>query len=268
MVSFLFWNIHKKPLLNEIIDVANNLDVDFLVLAECAIPRFDLVTSLNENSNKLYRQAPGVSRKLTILTAYESQYLRPIKDEGGISIHSFVHPRFKPLLLVSVHLPSKMYSNEMEQGFLSVRLARIIETAEAKVGHSRTLLMGDFNMNPFEPGLVSAEALHAVMDKRIAAKKSRSVHNENRKFFYNPMWNFLGDMNKVPGTYYYPSGMISYFWNTFDQILLRPDLLDDFQNENLKIITNIGSIELTKESGIPDLKIGSDHLPIFVSLDL
>jgi len=94
---------------------------------------------------------------------------------------------------VAVHLSSKLYQKQDDHILYSTRLARQIGEAEQSLGHSRTLIIGDLNMNPFESGVVGAEALHGVADRRIAKKKFRSVQGEKRQFFYNPMWSYFGE---------------------------------------------------------------------------
>ncbi len=54
----------------------------------------------------------------------------------------------------------------------------------------------------------------------------------------------------------------------FDQVLIRPDLLDFFQIDSLKIITEINGISLLSDFGRPNKSKGSDHLPILFSLNL
>ena len=68
------------------------------------------------------------------------------------------------------------------------------------------------------------------------------------------------------GTYYYKGGHISYFWNTFDQILLRPSLLNYFKSEDISIISQIRDKSLLKNNKID--KSFSDHLPIMIKLDI
>ena len=51
----------------------------------------------------------------------------------------------------------------------------------------------------------------------------------------------------------------------FDQILIRPDLLDFFKTNNLEIVTEIRGISLLSASGKPDKIRASDHLPIIPS---
>ena len=146
----------------------------------------------------------------------------------------------------------------------------MISQAEKQVGHYRTVLVGDLNMNPFEDGVVGANGLHAVMSRRIAERQKRTVQNREYQFFYNPMWNFFGDETSgPPGTYYYSnSEYVVYFWNMFDQVLIRPQLLDRFKSTDLKIVHCIDTISLLSSSGIPDKYSKSDHLPIVFILNL
>jgi hypothetical protein len=157
---------------------------------------------------------------------------------------------------------------ENDQTLNAVRVADLIRKAEDQVGHMKTLVIGDFNMNPFEVGLVGSDCFHAVMDQNIAKKRSRTVQGQNRAYFYNPMWGFMGDSSPGPsGTYYYSnSEYVNYFWNTFDQVLLRPNLLDAFSKENLAVISKIGDRDLIVNQKI--LSMSSDHLPIMISLSI
>ena len=84
------------------------------------------------------------------------------------------------------------------------------------------------------------------------------------------MWSCFGDNTLGPpgSYYYYASKQINYFWNIFDKVLIRPDLLEFFVNDDLKILTEAGSIQLLTPSGIPNIGIASDHLPIIFSLDV
>jgi hypothetical protein len=80
------------------------------------------------------------------------------------------------------------------------------------------------------------------------------------------MWGRMGDSSAgAPGTYYYGgSSYVSYFWNTFDQVLLRPDLLDFFSQDDLRVISKIGDKDLMTANGISSSY--SDHLPVIVTL--
>lgn len=124
-------------------------------------------------------------------------------------------------------------------------------------------------MNPFATGVVAAHGLHAVMSRSIAAKAERTVQERLYPFFYNPMWSHFGDMAEPPGAYYYEHAeQVVYFWNMFDQVLLRPALLPVFDNRSLRILTTDGEGSFLTERGLPNKSTHSDHLPILFELSI
>lgn len=124
------------------------------------------------------------------------------------------------------------------------RLGDRIRQLENEEGHDKSVLVGDLNMNPFEAGMVSASGFHGVMSRSVAEKGDRQVQEEIYPFFYNPMWSFYGGTTPgPPGTYYYQGTQhITYFWNIFDQVLIRPALLGGFDDKNLEVVTEAGGI--------------------------
>lgn len=149
-------------------------------------------------------------------------------------------------------------------------MANEIRKIEEKVGHSRTVLVGDLNMNPFQGGVIAANGLHAVMDRTIALRRSRTVQARRYPFFYNPMWGLFGDATAgPPGTHFYENASHDMlFWNMYDQVLIRPDLLPYFHNEELKILTEDDTVSFLTHRGLPDASGVSDHLPILFKLHL
>lgn len=266
MTAVLFWNLNKKPLIDELACLCTEHEVDVLVLAECDIPEPKLQLALNAGRASPYLSPPNYSQRLKFLTRFPLDCFKLVSDEDEISIRQVVPPVGPEVLLVGVHLGSKLYMTEMDQSFASTRVMRSISEAEARIGHDRTILIGDLNMNPFEDGVVSAEGLHAVMARDVAARKTRIVKGQERKLFYNPMWGRMGDCSKgPPGTYFKDmSNYVNYYWHTFDQVLLRPDLLGYFDDESLVVITETGGKSLLNK-GKPSNKF-SDHLPIYVRL--
>lgn len=124
-------------------------------------------------------------------------------------------------------------------------------------------------MNPFESGIVSAAGLNATMSRVIAAAEYRSVYKNSYPFFYNPMWNLFGDDDSAPGTFFYNRNEhVAYFWHLFDQMLVRPRLLDRLPRRGVQMLTEINGISLLRKDGRPDNKFASDHLPIVFGLDL
>ena len=270
MITFLFWNTNKKDVRELIASLATTHQVDVIILAECGTPSSALLTIVNERSNGEYHLPDSVCSAITIITRFSRNFLTPKFETDRLSFR-LLHLPARPELLISVvHLPSKLFSSEDSQVFGATELARRIAETESEIGHRRTIIVGDFNMNPFEKGIIAASGLHAVMSRRIAARGSRTVQGKKYHFFFNPMWAHLGDqMDSPPGTYYYERAEpVNYFWNAFDQVLLRPDLIDFFPLNGLQILTAVGDDSLITDKGIPDRNHASDHLPIIFRLDL
>lgn len=271
MITFLFWNLNRKPLQDIVSSLATAYKVDVLMLTECSIEPNTMLAALNQRDEAEYHYAPcyGCS-KVEIFTRFTAEFIRPIYELDRLTVRCLNLPGLTDILLAVSHLPSKLYWSDESQAFECVELSNSIRNAEQQIGHSRTVLVGDFNMNPFEGGIVSAIGLHAVMTRHIAQKKSRVVQEKEYPFFYNPMWNFFGDSRGgPPGTYYYTNAEPKvFFWNIFDQVLVRPDLLSRFSTEDLSIIHHHGDTSLLTKQQVPNTDISSDHLPILFKIQL
>jgi hypothetical protein len=270
MINFLFWNLNKKPLQLNIKSLANNFDVDIFMFAECNISPDTLLRTLNQDSVLYYYSRNIGCQKITIYTRFSSDFLRPKRETSRITIRHLTLPGLRDILLAVLHLPSKFDWSSPSQSSECYEVANMIKEAEQEVGHSRTILVGDFNMNPFEDGFVSANGFNAVMCRRIAGRKNRIVQKREYPFFYNPMWNCFGDETPgPPGTYFYNVyEHVGYFWNMFDQVLIRPELLTCIDNNSVTILDSDGTISFLNSQGIPDSNIVSDHLPILFKINL
>ncbi len=268
MPTLLFWNLCKRNLGTLAAYLARDTRADIVVLAECSEPMNSLLNEFNSDGSPFYDSDPGFPDRFAILSLYPRSAVEIVRDTFGISIRHYSPPIGQSFSIVAVHLQSKRYQNENDQSFLSTRVAQVIQKAEADLGHSRTIAIGDFNMNPFEPGMIAAGGLHATMDRRIALRDKRVVQEEEHPFFYNPMWSHLGDKNNsVPGSYFYNnSSRTNLFWHAFDQVLLRPSLLSFFTDDNVQVITKVRGINLLGSKGRPNAREFSDHLPIALAL--
>ena len=272
MIRFLFWNLNKKPLEARIASLARHHDIDVLMFAECLIPVGRMLSTLFDGTGRAYRPSPSKRESLAVYTRFPGRSVPLLSETKGnrLTVCDLVLPARPHVLLALAHLPSKLPWGDASQGFECAEIARIIRGIEEEVGHSRTVLVGDFNMNPFEAGLVSANGFHGVMARRVASRRSRVVQHRDYPFFYNPMWGHFGHgTDDPPGTYYYAGAEhVEYFWNTFDQVLVRPALLDNFPDDQVRILDSDGSAPLVASTGRPDSANASDHLPITFALSL
>lgn len=267
MLRFLFWNVNRKALAGLVSELALSAKADFVIVAEPGFGFVELTQMLNADSPdyKYHQIRPS---RLMFFSKFESLH-RPVFESDHFSMLHYRLPGRPDFLLVIVHLPSKLYSSATSQMFGCQHVAQRIREVEAHLGHRRTILLGDLNSNPFEPGLVSASGFHGVMSRKVAERLSRRVHGEEYPFFYNPMWNHFGDDNGIPGTYfYYRSEHVNFFWNMFDQVLIRPDLLKFLPTRGVEILQDINSRSLISKNGQPDSIAASDHLPIKLTLEI
>ena len=135
----------------------------------------------------------------------------------------------------------------------------------AEQGTKHLVILGDFNMNPYDSGMGLALGFNAMMTKECTALGERTHNDKPYDFYYNPMWSLFGDNSPgPPGTVHDTSNQGPYGWSMLDQVLLHHTMIDRFHN--VQILTHAGTTALTKNNGRPDASAASDHLPILVDL--
>jgi hypothetical protein len=279
--TVLFWNIHQKPLYDSIASLCHSREVDFLLLAESSLNGARLLETLNRPGKPHYWPIYAQPDDLAFFATQPPLTLVDVVAIPSLDFSDLILPttsnvlffRIKdplnPFSLVLVHLRSQLRAKPIDlmEGIRNVNSR--IRLFEAKVGDPRTIVVGDFNLNPFDEGLIAASGFHAMMTRRLATQEGRVVDRIRHPFFYNPMWARFGCeefTGRPPGTYYYDkAGTVRYYWNIFDQVLIRPSLLGNFRDQDLELIDADGRSTMRKK-GIPNSSLYSDHLPILFKL--
>ena len=260
-MKYLFWNTQRNKDINETIcELIVEHGISFVVLAEYSADVSELLELLayHDVSMSEYRNC---SERITILGQVQS--IEPRTDTD----HAIIRIINKKDILCCVHLNSKIFSGHEEyREILIEQIVNDIRNVEQELGTENTIVVGDFNLNPYDTSFVNARYFHGLPVYADAERKSRTVAGKEYYMFYNPMWNFLGDFKEPYGTYYHGgSDAINTFWNIYDQVIIRPALKDRFVNESLKIITETETKFLLDHNGHPNKKI-SDHLPIIFEI--
>ncbi|WP_281232873.1 hypothetical protein [Flavobacterium gelatinilyticum] len=270
-LSFLFWNTNGKKCVEEINNIVKNHDIDILILAENPASPSEILLKLNESSSDYYPNHPSsFCAKIKIYTKFHYNFISPIEESHRLTARKLSLPTISDINLVGLHLGDKGNFSSESQSEMATQLREQIILLEKNSGHSKTIIIGDFNMNPFELGMIKANGFHGTMSQKIAKQKKRKVQYIDYDYFYNPMWGLFGDLSrKTNGTYFYRRAeLVNLEWNIFDQVLIRPSLIDNFEKKSLEIITNDGTKDLITRNGIPNKNLYSDHLPIKFKLIL
>lgn len=223
--TFLFWNLGRNRLEERLGRIVTAHSVDVVALAECPNPD-DVEAHLRRLvDERFWRDASAGSNTEFLCRLNPDEVSRSF--EARRMVGRLLWLDAAAILFVQAHLPDRRNFSREDQTLLAPDVAREIRQAEQEAGHTRTLLMGDLNMNPFDPGVAGANALNGVMTRSIAARRQRTVQHKDHPFFYNPMWACFGDRTSgPPGTYYHrgssPSG---FYWNVLDQALIRPSIM-------------------------------------------
>lgn len=210
MMTFLFWNMGgegSKKTPEEVVaetarearrlDVLRNLaesrNVDVVMLAECPVDARRVLSELNRGTRQKglqFREADSDSqcKKILIFPRFPARFLLRRSEGPRFTgrLISLPEPR-PPLVLFVVHFGSKLYKSDASQTLAAPGFSQIVKDLEKKAKHDRTLIVGDFNMNPFEDGVVGAEGLNAAMTRWVAEKVERKIEGVKYPFFYNPM---------------------------------------------------------------------------------
>jgi len=172
-----------------------------------------------------------------------------------------------PFLLCCVHLSSKRNRSDLHLQYAAGILRGDIEAQEKVLKTENTVVVGDFNMNPFEAGMTATGAMHALPCYKLASRMvSRTVDGASYNMFYNPSWRLLGDRDQSAGTYYYSdSSHDTLYWHVFDQVVIRPRFGKRLLSDSVRVVTSICGDSLARPSGYPHV---SDHFPLAFTIDV
>ena len=150
MAIFAFWNAHKNSLTQAISDLAHQHNVDVLILAESDINVNKLLAELNAADAPHFQFTFGLCKRIKIYTKFSREFIKPVFESDRLTVRHLQLPAQTDILLAAIHFPSKLFFTEASQTSECFELARSIRSVEEKLGHTRTILVGDFNMNPLE----------------------------------------------------------------------------------------------------------------------
>ena len=260
MLNILFWNLKRNAIEDYIIDCIVENNVDIAIFSEFDKTNFN---KIEENLGNMYSRILSVQddRKVTLI-AKTTFLVTILQQQNRYNIYS-VKTALKDYLLVAIHLEDRRNYQPAERIETIRCLVADIEKTEELLGCNNTIVIGDFNANPYDEELLSKFAFNAVLFKTIVNKSELTNPNTlKRKRFYNPILHYISENTEMYGSFYYEKDYRTPYWYCFDQILVRKSLVDNINH--MEYLKRINVKDLLKNS-IPNTEI-SDHLPLLVNL--
>lgn len=265
-IKYLFWNMYNKNLISPLLDLVLENQTDIVTLAEAK--KLDIVSLINHlktNGDEWYDIQISTKNDIRVI-AKKGIDLIPVKEESHYSIYKIKKNNIIDCLLVVVHLLSKMSKSNEVQNNRANDVARELSKYEQEIfgiGEKRTIIVGDFNMQPYEAGICSGYGFNATMSAKHAAKITRKIEGKTTYLYYNPMWSLMGANKLVQGSYYSSGDKDDHaiYWYSFDSVLLRPCFIDKFNWDYFEIVEGTKTHNFVPNTTI-DKDNYSDHLPI------
>src|SRR5262249_17915255 len=160
-----FWNIREKPLLARVTRLVTRHAVDVVVLAECVAAPADVLGTLNAIGGSVWVRSNSLNDRVLVFNreAAGAPIGRFNGFNNGLTICELRPPARPSLVLAALHFPSKHGWSEEDQLSFAPLMAATVERIEDQIAVHRTVMVGDFNMNPFDPSMVSGFGFHALM---------------------------------------------------------------------------------------------------------
>lgn len=258
-VNLLFWNMKNNSNETWVEHLIRERNVDIALFAEYKSTSFNTVVS--NLPGYIQYDGYGGCQKITLLCK-KPLAVKVKREQNRYTLYSCTCEQVL-YNIIGIHLPASPSSNPNDRKNVIRDIIHDIEEQEKEEKHKNTIVIGDFNCNPFDEEIIQKDSFNAVLFKELIKKQEVVIYNEKRwRRFYNPILTFLSEDTKTYGSLYYSSGIAPLYWNSFDQVLVRKELID--RVSSLEYIKQINGKSLLKDVK-PNDSI-SDHLPLIVEI--
>ena len=291
MVRILSWNIHTnknkrtKLLQRALTEVVDENNIDIVILQEAfgtfvntalnaLVTQYDEILHLGSSTGsgvRMFVKQNAFSYSSIKKFHRNKLLLASFKRNGGIEDFN----------IAAVHLHSKVGNTERQQLWKNQPIFNEVKKFEKGSSNNRTIIVGDFNHNPYDSNLCDPFLINCKDSRQLISTLSKNPisKSRNQDYWYNPMWNLLGDHDfrngkeRVTGTYFRYTEDETPIWNLLDGVIIRPSIMDRVDYNESAIITETTTVKFLKKFTIrkdesliyEDL---SDHLPVKFAIDI
>ena len=261
MLNILFWNLNRNSIEKNIVECLVENNIDIAIFTECNA--IDIV-QIEKNLGQMYVYIEGKQKDTKIkVIAKTTLEVTIIQQQNRYSL-CYVGYAIQEYLLEGIHLEDRRNYEIADRINLTIKpLVNDIEQAEKSFECDNTIVIGDFNAEPYSEELLSKYSFNAVLFKSIIEKREfTNPISLPRKRFYNPMLHYISEDTEMYGSFYYADNYMTSYWYCLDQVLVRKNLVDMINQ--VEYLKKIGNTNLLKNK-VPDKNI-SDHLPLLIKL--
>jgi hypothetical protein len=117
----MFWNVGRREIGEAVGHLCREHDVDVLLLAEADASSGRLVLAINESAgpHRTYWELPCLESRVRAFTHFPAGVVTAAFDDGRVKMLNLHPPIGRPLLIVSAHLPSKLWADDEDQAYRS-----------------------------------------------------------------------------------------------------------------------------------------------------
>jgi len=261
----VFWNVNRSDLTNLVCLLAESTMADIIVLNENQVTSNEMLRALRQHvSVDFYLPRATSERRFHCFCRTRSLDASEVHSGFRTSVRDLKIGHHRALLGLVHGVDTRNYDTETRQSFAQ-ELSSEMRFVKQQQGTNKLLMIGDFNMNPYDRGMNLAVGMNAMMTRSCVRPGFRRFLGKDYELYYNPMWSLFGDNTEGPsGTVYDTSNQGPYGWSMLDQVVINHSIVGIF--EEVRILTYAGSQPLMDDRGRPDASIASDHFPIQVTL--
>lgn len=261
----VFWNVKKRKLTDLVCELAKATIADSIILLECSASTSEILNALRSKVDQDYF-APQIIKAGRFLCFCRIPELDLSEIHRGLrtSIRRFSLGS-KHTLLGFVHGCDIRNYDDSNRQSCAQSLMEDIRFIQTEQRNDQVILIGDFNLNPYDRAMNAANGWNAMMTRNCVSDRKRKFLGKKYNLYYNPMWSLMGDGSEgPPGTIYDTSRQGPYGWSMLDQVLFSHTAVDVFKS--VRVLAKAGPHSLVDARGRPDSKNASDHLPILVEI--
>jgi len=258
-MNLLFWNLHKNSIENFIADIILENDVDVAIFAEYKQNNFSTVIDRLGNN---YYKCENLPDAKTILLCKNTIIAESKRDQDRYSLFT-AELENTSYIIGGVHLTSALTGQEAKRLLEGRNLVTDLKLLEDRMGHTKSILIGDFNSSPFDSVMTVMDGINAVLFKDIIEDNEfATVDHKRFRRLYNPTFHYISETGNNYGSIFYRDKMDTMYWYSFDQVLVRKTLANAVSS--VKYCRQIGAQSLVH--GLYPQSTISDHLPLLVSI--